>query len=235
MNNLENIKKGDVIKLVRNVPDDTMPIYEQFLGVIGYNGTHIFTTGRYGGYWNAKNSIAISLNHAVEIKCYPMRLLERYSATIYTPEPEIKYWSNGAVRSGMKEWENYYFIDTLGCVSHSHWGTNDYSNFRLSSKMIFLDENLCKTHRQEILDRQAIEQKVWEIMDGQEKSTHRYWDIYLDEYHKWRIRLEPGHSYQSTLISHKASEYLLSDEVTDYQRALWIEDWELAREYKSKE
>ena len=146
-------------------------------------------------------------------------------------EPEIKYWSNGAVRSGIPLGANCYFNEPAGDLVNYISHNDEVDDYYVKSKIVFLDKDLCKTHRQEILDRQALEQKVWEIMD-----VTKHWPpyaIWFDGEH-WDGGRK-NHMDANQALSREAMEYLLSYEVTDYQRALWIEDWELAREYKSKQ
>ena len=221
MNNLENLTKGDVI--------NSNGKKKWFAKVLGVDGDDVFITPSYSDF-----SSALRANSEFQVS--KIQYLEESSYTIYTPEPEIKYWSNGAVRSGMKEGDWYFYMNHSGYITYSTYKDMQGDNHRMASKIMFLDLELCETHLQENLDRQALEQKVWEIMDGEEGESQCNF-IYHDNRGKYfNFSGEDSDDSDGTSrVTAKARRYLLSDEVTDYQRALWIEDWELAREYKSKE
>jgi hypothetical protein len=233
MNKLENLKKGDVITNNKQyhrieVVDDNCFFVLDYMPL------------------TYKELIEIKVTPTSRYVMYTMEELIENHYTIYTPEPDIKYWSNGAVRSGMKEGQEYYYIDDIGMLSKEEYRMeSNVDRFRTHSKMIFMDWGLCKIHGREILDRQALEQKVWEIMDGKSEKEKESWfflrvteqdsEVYHYQVNGWCIDHNDEYDTNTPKITKKAGDYLLSNEVTDYQRALWIEDWELAREYKSKE
>lgn len=156
------------------------------------------------------------------------------------PQPQNKYWSNGALKYAPEERTKYWYITKLSLVAYHNYKHDSIDNFNLYSQNMFDTKEAAKKsfamkkRKHEILADLLEIDKDWEC-DWKNPVERKY---FLEFDHKdSRFDITGSHIIQkqgALYMSRKAGIHLLSDTYTDQDRAAFMEDVKLWEKFGGK-